>query len=99
MVKIVWSALAVSELRDIYLYISIDSIKYANNQISRIRQKTQILKSMPEIGRIVPELEENTIRELIEGNYRIVYRINTINFIEILTIHHASRNFNTRNIQ
>lgn len=99
MVKVVWSALAVSELKDIHLYISIDSIKYANNQVSRIRQKTQILKSMPEIGRMVPELEDVAIRELIEGNYRIVYRIKSIDYIEILTIHHASRNFETRDIQ
>lgn len=69
MVKIVWTDLSVFELKDIYDYISIDSKRYAKNQIEMIKSKTLILKTMPEIGRIVPEIENSDIRELIEGNY------------------------------
>ena len=98
MVKIVWTDLSVSELKDIYDYISIDSRRYAKNQVERIKSKTLILKTMPEIGRIVPELESSEIRELIEGNYRIVYRIKTRDYIEILTVHHTSRNLYSREI-
>ncbi len=93
MVKIVWTELSVFELKEIYDYISLNSKTYARNQIERIKSKTLILKSMPHIGRIVPELDSSEIRELIEGNYRIVYRINKMNFVEILTIHHSSRDF------
>jgi len=53
---------------------------------------------MPESGRIVPELENSEIRELIEGNYRIVYRIKTMEYVEILTVHHTSRDFLKREI-
>jgi plasmid stabilization system protein ParE len=53
---------------------------------------------MPETGRIVPELENNEIRELIEGNYRIVYRVKAKDYVEILTVHHSSRNFSSRGI-
>ena len=98
MVKIVWTDLSVSELKDIYDYISIDSRRYAKNQVERIKSKTLILKTMPEIGRIVPELESSEIRELIEGNYRIVYRIKTRDYIEIITVHHTSRNLYSREI-
>jgi len=98
MVKIVWTDLSVSELKDIYDYISIDSKRYAKNQVERIKSKTLILKTMPEIGRIVPELENSEIQELIEGNYRIVYRIKTRDYIEILTVHHTSRNLYSREI-
>jgi len=98
MVKIVWTDLSVSELKDIYDYISIDSKRYAKNQVERIKSKTLILKTMPEIGRIVPELESSEIRELIEGNYRIVYRIKTRDYIEIITVHHTSRNLYSREI-
>ena len=98
MVKIVWTDLSVFELKDIYDYISIDSKRYAKNQIEMIKSKTLILKTMPEIGRIVPELENSDIRELIEGNYRIVYRIKTRDYIEILTVHHTSRNLYSREI-
>jgi toxin ParE1/3/4 len=50
MVKIVWTDLSVFELKEIYDYISYDSKRYAKNQVERIKQKTLILKSMPEIG-------------------------------------------------
>ena len=98
MVKIVWTDLSVLELKDVYDYISIDSKRYAKNQVERIKSKILILKTMPEIGRIVPELENSDIRELIEGNYRIVYRIKTRDYIEILTVHHTSRNLYSREI-
>jgi plasmid stabilization system protein ParE len=99
MVRIVWTELSVFELKDIYDYIAIDSKRYAKNQVDRIKAKTLVLKTMPESGRIVPELENNGIRELIEGNYRIVYRIKTKNYVEILTVHHTSRDFNSREIK
>ncbi|MEI8048224.1 MAG: type II toxin-antitoxin system RelE/ParE family toxin [Bacteroidota bacterium] len=98
MVKIVWTDLSVFELKDIYDYIAIDSQRYARNQVDRIKSKTLILKTMPETGRIVPELENNEIRELIEGNYRIVYRYKAKDYVEILTVHHTSRNFYSREI-
>jgi len=39
--------------------------------ISRVRQ----LERLPESGKIVPEFGQNSIRELIEGNYRVIYKI------------------------
>lgn len=72
MVKIVWTELSVFDLKEIFDYISKDSKRYAKNQITRIKTKTSVLKTSPFSGRIVPELEIKEIRELIEGNYRIV---------------------------
>ncbi|MEI9809677.1 MAG: type II toxin-antitoxin system RelE/ParE family toxin [Bacteroidota bacterium] len=40
---------------------------------------------------MVPEVKIKSIRELIEGNYRIIYRIVNKNLIHILTFHHSSR--------
>jgi len=99
MVKIVWTDLSVFELKDIFDYIAIDSKRYAKNQIDRIKAKTSVLKTMPESGRIVPELDNKDIRELIEGNFRIVYRIKTRDYIEILTVHHTSRDLYSREIK
>ena len=98
MVKIVWTDLSVFELKEIFDYISPDSKRYALNQVERIKSKTLILKSMPDVGRVVPELENSEIRELIEGNYRIIYRIKTKDSIGILTVHHSSRNFSSREL-
>ena len=93
MVKIIWTHQAVMDLNDIFEYISKDSKRYAENQVRRIQQLTQILKTQPECGRIVPELELKTIRELIEGNYRIIYRFLTTGKVEILAVHHSARYF------
>jgi plasmid stabilization system protein ParE len=42
----------------------------------------------------VPELARPTIREVIQGNYRIVYRVTT-DRLEILAIVHGARDFPT----
>jgi toxin ParE1/3/4 len=83
-------------LKEIFDHISKDSKRYAGNQVKRIKEKTVILKSRPQIGRVVPELEIKEIRELIEGNYRIIYRLMDENFIEILTVHHSARDLKSR---
>ena len=51
----------------------------------------EILETNLKIGRIVPELKNNSIRELLLGNYRIIYRIVKIDLVDILTIHHSKR--------
>lgn len=99
MAKIVWTEQSVFDLKDIFDYISKDSKRYAENQIRRIKNKVLILKTLPESGRIVPELGISQIRELIEGNYRIVYRLLNKELAEILTVHHSARDFESREIE
>lgn len=72
-------------------FISKDSPKYAVIQIKRIRERAKILKKQPFPGRIVPETQNESIRELIPGNYRIIYRIISNDRIDILTVHHSAR--------
>ena len=79
MVQINWTILAQNDLKDIFDYISKDSTKYAKLQIIRAIQRTQILKSQIYIGKSVSEIEQNEIREIIERNYRIIYKIVTEN--------------------
>jgi mRNA-degrading endonuclease RelE of RelBE toxin-antitoxin system len=40
---------------------------------------------------MVPEKNSDAIRELIEGNYRIIYQIRSEDRIEILTVHHSAK--------
>ena len=99
MVRINWTLQAKDDLKNIADYISKDSVKYAKLQVLRLRYKTNILKSQTHIGRIVPEIENRNIRELIEGNYRIIYKILSENRIDILTIHHSARDLTKREIK
>ncbi|WP_046757451.1 type II toxin-antitoxin system RelE/ParE family toxin [Kordia jejudonensis] len=98
MVQINWTLQATSDLKDIAEYISKDSKKYAKLQIVRIRFRTRILSSQLYSGKKVSEIGKKNIRELIEGNYRIIYKVVNDSRIDILTIHHSARDLYKRNI-
>jgi len=51
----------------------------------------RLIESKPLIGRIVPEVGQNDIREIITGNYRIIYQTKVKESAYILTVHHSSR--------
>ncbi|MGY5846792.1 type II toxin-antitoxin system RelE/ParE family toxin [Salegentibacter sp. HM20] len=58
-----------------------------------------MLKSQPFSGKLVQEIRREDIREIIEGNYRIIYKIINSKRIDILTIHHSARDLSKRKIQ
>ena len=87
---------AKNDLKEIYDYISLDSKRYAKLQVERIQNKTEVLKSQIEIGKIVEELNDPKVREIIEGNYRIIYRIVSKNELHILLVHHGARDLSKR---
>jgi len=88
--KIVWSPLAVERASEIAEYIALDKPSAADKWINAVFSKVGQLASSPEIGRIVPEIKNDRFRELIYGNYRIIYRIERKQ-ISILTIRHGKQ--------
>ena len=73
--KIIWSPLAIDRASEIADYISQDKPSVAEKWIDTVFSKVEQLKSSPEIGRVVPETKNEQFREIIYGNYRIIYRI------------------------
>ncbi len=61
--------------------------------ISKIFRSVEKLFVFPKLGQIVPEINKDNIREIVLGNYRIIYRLSS-DKIHILTIYHTSRIFN-----
>ncbi|GGE42781.1 type II toxin-antitoxin system RelE/ParE family toxin [Psychroflexus planctonicus] len=98
MVRINWTFQAKNDLKDIADYISKDSKLYAKRQFLKIRSRTDILKSQSYSGRMVTEIQDENIREIFEGNYRIIYRVVNENRVDILTVHHSSRDLRKRKI-
>jgi len=92
--QVTWSESAKGELRQIYEYISAHSEKYAWRMVVRIVDKTGILSEFPRIGRVVPELDDENLRELVEGSYRIIYEVVDNSWVNILRIHHSARLLN-----
>ncbi len=99
MVRLNWTFQAKDDLKAIAEYISRDSKRYAKLQVIRIKNRTRILKTQVRSGKIVPEINKENIRELIEGNYRIIYKTVKDNRIDILTIHHSARDLTKRKIE
>ncbi|MFD2601124.1 type II toxin-antitoxin system RelE/ParE family toxin [Flavobacterium suzhouense] len=91
MAEVRWTDQALYDIENIAEFIAKDSETYAKIQVERFFEETEILESFPLSGRIVPELKDKTIREIIFGNYRIIYRIFSKEYVDILTIHHSSR--------
>jgi len=88
--KIEWTEPAILDLDGIRNYIARDSEYYASRFVGKIVEAVEKLEEFPEIGRRVPEAEEENIRELLFRNYRIIYRVETERIL-ILTVIHGSR--------
>lgn len=92
MAEIVWSESALQDIEQIGNYIALDSVRYSEITVNRLFVKTQILEVFPNMGRIVPEYQLEWLREIIEGSYRIVYKIDQkSDRIEIVTVHHSKQ--------
>jgi toxin ParE1/3/4 len=91
MVKIVWTEISILDLKEIFDFIAEDSVRYATITTNKIHQRVQMIAGNPYLGRIVPEFNEKLIRELIEGNYRIIYRIKSEFRVDILRVYHSAR--------
>ena len=90
MVKVIWTEIAIEDIRLIHEYISKDSKRYADRFIEKIINRVTQLENFPRSGRVVPEFDSELLRELIEGNYRIVYKI-TSDQVAVVRVHHAAR--------
>jgi len=90
MAEVNWTQKSLKDLKAINDYISLDSIFYASRFVSKLIERVDQLTEFPQSGRIVPEKANPQIRELIEGNYRIFYKISERK-ITILRIHNSSR--------
>jgi toxin ParE1/3/4 len=88
--KIIWSPLAIDRTTEIVEYIAQDNPSAAKIWVETLFDKVQLLKSSSRSGRVVPETNQEDIRELIYGNYRIIYRVEK-NKISVLTVRHGKQ--------
>ena len=88
--RIYWTESSVRDLKGIKEYIARDSEYYAINFTDRIISSVEQLSVLPEMGRKVPEVDENNIREIIIRPYRIIYQLQK-DSVNIITIIHSTR--------
>ena len=95
--KVVWSPLALEKLEAIAKYIALDKPSAADKWVNDIFDRTDLLANQPEIGREVQELVGSNYRELIFGNYRIIYKIESE--VKILTLRNSRQLLNADEIE
>ncbi len=98
MAQINWTPQADADIENIIDFLSSQSESYAKIQVQRIFDKIELLTAMPRMGRVVPELNYQNVREIIVGPFRIAYHIVSKNRIDILTIHHSSTPLNIEDL-
>ena len=90
-VEVRWTLNSLEDIDTIAEFIAKDSPYYVQVQVERFFQRVKILEEFPKSGRIVPEVNSNEIRKLIEGSYRIIYRVISDARIDILAVYHSNR--------
>src|SRR2546423_15621124 len=90
--KLTWSPAARDDLHDIVVFIARDNPVRAMSFGYELISETDRLEAFPELGRVVPEYQNQNLRELILRPYRIVYRVNhERKFCEITRVWHSAR--------
>lgn len=90
--QVILSVPARSDLQNIVHYISLDDREQARRFGMFLIQQARSLGQFPERGRVVPEFEDKSIREIIVKDYRVVYRVDREKrTIEIVRFWHTGR--------
>ena len=90
MAHVRWSNQALADLEAIGDFIARDAPSVAQVFVERICAAVKRLEVFPRSGRVVPEIGQEDIREIIFGSYRIVYVVSE-DEANILTVFHAAR--------
>jgi addiction module RelE/StbE family toxin len=88
--NIIWSEQALDDIDAIAEYISRDSPFYAQRVAEEILDLATSIAEQPKIGRIVPELKHESVRERFIYSYRIIYEIRSSQ-VEIIAVIHGRR--------
>jgi plasmid stabilization system protein ParE len=90
--QVALSPSARGDLRDIVRYISLDSPERAVGFGQFLISNTKRLADFPELGRVVPEFDDASIREIVVRSYRVIYRVSHAEQrVDVARFWHAAR--------
>jgi toxin ParE1/3/4 len=85
--RLVWSPEAADDLEDITAFIARDSAAYARAVAKKVLATTRSIQQFPDIGRVVPELVDPSVRERFVHSYRIIYKIEPKRVLVVAILH------------
>lgn len=86
MAEIIWTEHAILDWESVAAYHSSTSVRHTNLIMQEIERSVARLGAFPKSGRVVPELANINIREVVTNRYRIIYEISNEQ-VFVLTIH------------
>jgi toxin ParE1/3/4 len=89
-VRVRWSKGARADLLDIFEHVAQHDPPAARRLMARIREAVRAVADQPRIGRMVPELNNEAVRERIVPPYRILY-VFWHGSIEVTGVYHSKR--------
>ena len=95
--RAVWAEPGWSNLEAAADYISQDSPRYAATLVREARDAARSLAKFANRGRVVPEINDQAIRELFVWRYRLIYRILTSE-VQVLAFIHSARDLTTTRV-
>lgn len=90
MARVVWSEQALLDLESVLNYLESQSLALAKRYATAIVRRTDQLERFPLSGGLIDEDDSGTYRQVLQGPYRIIYRVEAER-VYIVTVHHAAR--------
>lgn len=87
-----WTFEARDCLEEVIGFIASDSPEAAGRVLNVILDAAESLALMAERGRVVPELDDDSIREIFVYSYRLIFRVSS-GEVQILTVIHGAMDF------
>jgi toxin ParE1/3/4 len=88
--RIEWTADSLEDIDEIHRYIARDSAVHADRFVEGIFEAAARLVEHPLSGRVVPEFQVFSVREVLLGSYRIIYDIRAT-AITVNRVFHTAR--------
>ena len=86
--KVRWTRTAIGHLASIYEYIGRDSPRYGRRMVDRITSRSRQIARFPRSGQMVPEYQDPDVREVLEGQFRVIYEV-AAKEIRVLAVIHG----------
>jgi plasmid stabilization system protein ParE len=96
--RVIWAPRAIARAAEIARYIARERPDAAGRWVEGLFQKAASLGRQPRRGRKVPEVDRDDIRQVLHGEYRIVYRMDP-NRVVVLTVRHGRRLWDPREVR
>jgi len=90
--KVIWTKQGYSTLDEAVGYVGQDSLTAAQDLLESALDTAESLSIFSERGRIVPELQQPNVRELLVQRYRLIYEVFDTR-VEVLAFIHGARDF------